>query len=175
MGRLSAGHFDSLMSLRQILLHAFPIACVLLIAALIRWGARRKWLKFLNLCGATFLLITSPVLVLTPDVSHSVEIPGYRVESFERSSPLFFDIPRYFLLHQEDGQQASFLIDIDASRCMNLQTFVQGPRIHFNCIGDPQARPAYIDTEAMVLLSDVSGEVAVIDLNFSPPNGEFSF
>ncbi|MEM8504081.1 MAG: hypothetical protein AAF716_13125 [Cyanobacteria bacterium P01_D01_bin.1] len=132
-------------------------------------------LKFLSLCGATFLLITSPILVLTPGVSHSVEIPGYRVEFFERSSPLFFDVSRYFLLYQEDGQQASFLIDIDASRCVNLQTSVQGSRIHFDCVGDPQARPAYIDTEEMVLFSGWSNEEAITDLAFSPPDGEFPF
>lgn len=163
------------MSLRQILLYAFPIACVLLIVALIRWREQQKWLKFLGLCGATFLLITSPILVLTPGVSHSVEIPGYRVEFLEVSSPLFFDVSRHFLLSRADGQQASFLIDIDASRCMNLQTSVRGPRIHFDCVGDPQARPAYIDTQEMVLFSGWSSEESIADLDFAPPDENFPF
>ena len=87
------------MSFRQVLLYGLPVVWVVLIVAVICWRTPQKWLKNLSLCGLTLALITSPALVLFPGVRHSVNIPGYRVEFFEESTPFYLDVARYFVLY----------------------------------------------------------------------------
>ena len=82
----------------------------------------QPWRKYSNLIVLSLLVSLSiyTINALISETRYAVDIPGYRVEFYEPAEVFFFDVPRYFVIHQEDGKKAEFQIDIDASRCMHF-------------------------------------------------------
>ncbi|MBV6626738.1 MAG: hypothetical protein KI793_28005 [Rivularia sp. (in: Bacteria)] len=104
---------------------------------------------------------------LFSETRYAVDIPGYRVEFYEQADLLFFDVPRYFLVYQEDGKKAEYQIDIDASRCFGLQTKTQGSRIYFQCAGESLESASYVDKEKLTVFSGWhQEEKAISELKF---------
>ena len=157
------------MGLWQLLLLGSPIVWLIVIFGLIGWRPSRR-VKYLGMLLATALLIVAPLQVLSQEVRQSVEIPGYRVEFWEKGDLLYFDVPRYFYISRADGQKADFLIDIDATRCLDLKTPVQGDRIYFQCSGEPLSEASFVDQKQKTVYSGYrKQEVAIAELEFSPP------
>lgn len=105
---------------------------------------------------------------LISETRQSVEIVGYRVVFYEPRDALFFDVPRYFLVYQKDGKQAQYQIDVDASRCLGLQTKTQGSRIYFQCAGESLEQASYIDKEKLTVFSGwYQEETAISELDFN--------
>lgn len=116
----------------------------------------------LFICAAIYTFNT-----LISETRYAVDIPGYRVEFYERADVFFFDVPRYFLVYQEDGKKAEFQIDIDASRCLGLQTKTQVSRIYFQCAGESLEQASYVDKDNLTVFSGwYQEETAISELNF---------
>ncbi|BAY81126.1 hypothetical protein NIES267_06010 [Calothrix parasitica NIES-267] len=142
---------------------------LLIIGLLLRKFLPQSWKKYSNLAMLSLFISFSIYTfhTLISETRYAIDIPGYRVEFYERADVLFFDVPRYFLVYQEDGRKAEFQIDIDASRCMNLQTKTQGSRIYFQCAGESLEQASYVDKEKLAVFSGwYKEETAISELDF---------
>ena len=142
---------------------------LLIIGLLCRKFLPQSWKKYSNLVILSLFISLSIYTfhTLISETRYSINIPGYRVEFYERADVLFFDLPRYFLVYQEYGKKAEFQIDIDASRCINLQTKTQGSRIYFQCAGESLEQASYVDKEKFAVFSGwYQEETAISKLDF---------
>ncbi|MEM9091586.1 MAG: hypothetical protein AAGC93_22965 [Cyanobacteria bacterium P01_F01_bin.53] len=155
---------------------SWPVLCVVAIIAFARWRMSQRWLKVLKyfgIVGSSIMLVCSlaiawvVVFSASEEVSHSVEIPGYRVEFYESAGHMNFDVPRYFNIYRPDGTKAQFLIDIDAYSCRDISTESKEQRIYFYCKGEPLEQASYVDSKELTVYSGwFKKERAIADLEF---------
>lgn len=132
---------------------------ILVVALIWRVTQGQRLLRSLTVAVFSLVWVWLPLHGLAQEVNYSVSIPGYQVTFFERADRLFFDVPRYFEVTRDDGKQASFQLDIDAYRCVGLQTQTIGAKTYFRCGGEPISETVdYLDAEALTLYSGWSQE-----------------
>lgn len=146
---------------------------LLIIGLIFRKFLPQPWSKYSNLIILSLLVSLSiyTVNALISETRYAVNIPGYQIEFYEPAEVFFFDVPRYFVIHQEDGKKAEFQIDIDAFRCLGLQTKTQGSRIYFQCPGESLEETSYIDKEKLTVFSGwYREETPISKLKFINPD-----
>lgn len=157
-------------SLLTLIMIGLPL---LIIGLIFRKFLPQPWRKYSNLIILSLFISLSiyTVNALISETRYAVNIPGYRVEFYERADVFFFDVPRYFIIHQENGKKAEFQIDIDAFRCLGLQTKTQGSRIYFQCPGESLETASYVDKEKLTVFSGWYREETLISkLKFINPD-----
>ncbi|MEM7717036.1 MAG: hypothetical protein AAF349_26380, partial [Cyanobacteria bacterium P01_A01_bin.68] len=146
---------------------------LLIIGLIFRTFLPQPWRKYSNLIVLSLLVSLSiyTVNALISETRYAVDIPGYRVEFYEPADVFFFDVPRYFVIHQEDGKKADFQIDIDAFRCLGLQTKTQRSRVYFQCPGESPETASYVDKEKLTVFSGwYQKETPISKLKFINPD-----
>ena len=145
---------------------------LLIIGLILRTFLPQSWRKHSNLVILSLIISLSIYTVngLFSDVRYAVDIPGYRIEFYEPADVFFFDVPRYFVIHREDGKKATVQIALDEVRCFDLETKTQSSRIYFQCSGEPLETASYVDKEKLSVFSGVYKEETLISkLKFINP------
>lgn len=149
------------------LIYLWPLLFALMAIALLCWRTPRTWLKYSTLSLLTATFCVTSFLHLSQEVRYTTTIPGYRVELYEPTSYLYFDIPRYFNLYRADGKQAQFQIDIDVARCIAPKIIPKADNLYFQCAGERLKHSSYVNPKKLTVYSGwYKTETAIADLDF---------